>query len=150
VVLLYYCIMTNALHTYVDCVMHCISVKIYGKWINMIWYDMIRWYRNVSSEWVDCVCLCLFVCDVIELWAVRALTGCVGFLSVLWYRNVNRERVVLYCTVLHCTLLYSTIIYCIVLYCTIVNCTVLHSTVLFCTILYCTVIYCTALYCTVL
>jgi hypothetical protein len=42
VVLLYYCIMTNALHTYAECVMCSISVKIYGRWINMIWYDMIH------------------------------------------------------------------------------------------------------------
>jgi hypothetical protein len=39
VVLLYRCFITNALHAYVDCVTNSISIKIYGSWINMIWYD---------------------------------------------------------------------------------------------------------------
>jgi hypothetical protein len=45
---LYITFMTNALHTYVDCVSDSISVKIYGKWINMI-YDMIPLYFTTPS-----------------------------------------------------------------------------------------------------
>jgi hypothetical protein len=34
--------MTNALRAYVDCVTYSIYVKIYGRWINTIWYESLK------------------------------------------------------------------------------------------------------------
>jgi hypothetical protein len=71
--------MTNALHTYVDCVTHSISVKIYGRWINircMIWYDMI-WY----DIWYDMIWYDMIWYDMIWYDMIYDVMWC----DVMWY-----------------------------------------------------------------
>jgi hypothetical protein len=66
--------MTNALHAYVDCVTYCMSVKIYRRWINMIWYDdMIFNFHGEVKSW----CITLVALYLLCLPAVTMFTNSV-------------------------------------------------------------------------
>jgi hypothetical protein len=53
----------HLLHVNVDCVTHSISVKIYRRWINMIWYEgaLCVWYYNLYF--------------ILEVWSLHSTAG---------------------------------------------------------------------------